>query len=365
MKEEFSGELVSWAEKVIDVCTPVAEEFNLEYYPLQSRVKNKPKFLFIGLNPGGGYGYNCQKNNPAWEFDCDKSRLTAQRLLLGNPAFENGFNSGKWKYGNGLSKIPFLRESIKNYDFVFANYIFYSSKNYSEIKKKELQNSIADNISLTKELIEIIEPQYIIVLGTSSGIDKISENNKLFLQGYRKRLLVKGKIGNIPAFGIPHPSYNNFPNENEAISDMLHKLINDQEVEPLFLPQIPNHRSKSRDSKTMFHLEKFRNYYKELITSENEKWLDIIIDGIDSDRILIRINPHNKDFGIRKEGKKDFKELKHSSFYEKQFDQTYDRNHSSWLIRKSFKDFCCVDSDLIKDLDNFLEQVNIEKTKKH
>ncbi len=172
MKEEFSEELISWAEKVIDVCTPVAEEFNLEYYPLQSRVKSRPTFLFIGLNPGGGYGYDSQKGNPAWQFDFLKSRLTAQRVLLGNPAFDNGFHNGKWKYGRGLSKIPFLRESIKNYDFVFANYIFYSSKTCSEINKKELKNSIEENISLTKKLIEIIKPKFIIVLGTEVGLTK-------------------------------------------------------------------------------------------------------------------------------------------------------------------------------------------------
>lgn len=364
MKEEFSNDLVSWAEKVIDVCTPVAEEFNLEYYPLQSRVKSNPTFLFIGLNPGGGYGYDCQKDNPIWQFDFLKSRLTAQRILLGNPAFADGFHSGKWKYGNGLSKIPFLRESIKTYDFVFANYIFYSSKSYSEINKKELKNSIEDNISLTKELIEIIKPKFIIVLGTGSGIDKISKNNKLLLQGYRKRLLVKGKIANIPAFGIPHPSYNNFKEENEAISEMLQKLINGEEVDAISLPQMASQKSKSGDSKSQFDSEKFRIHFAHLITFVNEKWFDITIDGIDGDSILIRVNPHNKEFGIRKDGTKDFKKLNHSSFYDKLFDETYDRKHGSWLIRKSFKDFCDVDKELTNDLDNFLHQVNIERNKR-
>jgi len=364
MREEFPAELVSWAEKVIDLCTPVAKEFDLEYYPLQSRVKNKPKFLFIGLNPGGGYGYNSQKNNPAWEFDSLTSRLTAKRILLGNPTFDNEFHSGKWKYGNGLSKIPFLKKSIKNYDFVFANYIFYSSKNYSDINKKELKDSIEDNISLTKELIEIIDPKFIIVLGTGTGIDKISKNNKLLLHGFRKRLLVKGEIGNIPAFGIPHPSYNNYMEENEAISEMLEKLINGEEVNIKSLSRMQVKKGKTGYSTSKFDSERFRNHFAHLVTFKNEKWFDITIDGIDGDQILIRTNPHNKEFGMRKDGKKDFKSLSHSLFYENLFDETYDRTHSSWLIRKDFKNFFDINKELINDLDNFLYQLDREKVKK-
>ena len=97
MENQFSPSLVAWAEKVIEKCTPNAEKFNLEYYPLQSKAKLNPEILFIGLNPGGGYGYDCQINNPDWEFDKLNSKLTAQRLLKGNPSVDKEFFAGKWK----------------------------------------------------------------------------------------------------------------------------------------------------------------------------------------------------------------------------------------------------------------------------
>ena len=139
MENQFSPALVAWVEKVIEKCTPNAEMFNLEYYPLQSKAKLNPEILFIGLNPGGGYGYDCQINNPDWEFDKLNSKLTAQRLLKGNPSFDKEFFAGKWKYGNGLRKIAFLKNAIDKYDFVFTNYIYYSSTSFSEINKNELK----------------------------------------------------------------------------------------------------------------------------------------------------------------------------------------------------------------------------------
>ncbi len=146
---------------------------------------------------------------------------------------------------------------------------------------------------------------------------------------------------------------------------MLQKLINGEEVDSISLLQMAGQKSKSGNSRSKFDSEKFRIHFAHLISFVNEKWFDIIIDGIDADPLLIRINPHNKEFGIRKNGKKDFKKLNNATFYDKLFDETYDRKHSSWLIRKSFKDFCDVDKELTNDLDNFLHQVNIEKNKKH
>ena len=65
----FTPELQQWAAEVIEKITPIAEEINLAYYPLQSEAKMNPELLIIGLNPRGdvnieeGKGtYSNQKN---------------------------------------------------------------------------------------------------------------------------------------------------------------------------------------------------------------------------------------------------------------------------------------------------------------
>ena len=143
------------------------------------RLKLNP-LLFIGLNPGGGYGYDCQKNNPDWEFDKLNSKLTAQRLYKRNPSFDKEFLPENGSMENGLRKIDFLKNAIDKYDFVFTNYIYYSSNNFSEINKTEF---FQENIS--KRSFHLINPKHIIVLEQNS-IDKIWKNNKLLIQGFKK-----------------------------------------------------------------------------------------------------------------------------------------------------------------------------------
>ena len=65
----FSSELQQWATEVIEKITPIAEQINLAYYPLQTEAKMNPELLIIGLNPRGDVNikedkgtYSNQKN---------------------------------------------------------------------------------------------------------------------------------------------------------------------------------------------------------------------------------------------------------------------------------------------------------------
>ena len=339
MENQFSPALVAWVEKVIEKCTPNAEKFNLEYYPLQSKAKLNPEILFIGLNPGGGYGYDCQINNPDWEFDKLNSKLTAQRLLKGNPSFDKEFFAGKWKYGNGLRKIAFLKNSIDKYDFVFTNYIYYSSTSFSEINKNELTNAIQENISQTLDLINLINPKHIIVLGTGTGIDKISKSNKVLIQGFKKRLLVQGELNGKIVYGIPHPSYNNFPAENDAISETLRRIMDGDVVEPFTLHNSEEIKPKLHKPTSKFNSESFLRNFENYNPEQTEKWIDIVFKGLNNDEILIRINPKKKEFGIRNTDKKNYTELQGESFYNQFFDKTFDRKKIVGLYQNNLKNF--------------------------
>ena len=47
---KFVPELEQWAAEVIEKITPIAEQIDLAYYPLQTEAKMNPKLLIIGLN---------------------------------------------------------------------------------------------------------------------------------------------------------------------------------------------------------------------------------------------------------------------------------------------------------------------------
>ena len=86
----FSSELQQWATEVIEKITPIAEQINLAYYPLQTEAKMNPELLIIGLNPRGDVNikedkgtYSNQKKSSDWEFKDEK--MTVECLLKGNP----------------------------------------------------------------------------------------------------------------------------------------------------------------------------------------------------------------------------------------------------------------------------------------
>ena len=47
---KFIPELEQWAAEVIEKITPIAEQIDLAYYPLQTEAKMNPELLIIGLN---------------------------------------------------------------------------------------------------------------------------------------------------------------------------------------------------------------------------------------------------------------------------------------------------------------------------
>lgn len=194
--------LENWAKRVIDKVSKVASEAELDFYPLQSEAKMNPEIMFLGLNPGGGATYESQCNNLDW--GPKGIPITVERLLLGNPDYEK--NAQNWSIIKGLNKIPSFAHVLSNGDYVFANYFYLSTPDFNDVPKK-YKNALALCERLTYEFIDIIKPKKIIILGTSSGIDRLSiTRRKVLLQGFRQRLLMSGYLNDIPVYAIPHPS---------------------------------------------------------------------------------------------------------------------------------------------------------------
>lgn len=285
--------------------------------------------------------------------------LTNEKIFQGNPEYNN--NKNTWRIYQNLMKIDFFK-SISD-DFNFMNYVYFPTPKFYDIKNIKDFDIINICKSLTLDFIKIINPQIIIVLGTSTGIDPIAKNTKTILQGYKKRLIVKGEIDGTTAYGIPHPSYNNFHEENQAISNMLKKIFSDEDIEPYSLSKNSEVKNRNISNRSKFDIEKFKRKFGNLRINETKKWLDIIYDGINNDEILIRVNPHNGEFGVRKNGNSNFKDLKEAHFYNQIFDETYDRSHSSWFIRKEFKNYTDINSELLNDLENFISKLDKQKNR--
>ena len=337
-------ELKIWAKKVIDTITPFAEHENVnkDFYPLQSPIKTDVEVLFIGLNPGGGYTYTKQKENPRWGFE--NGRMTANKLLQGNPEFENAFNN--WPLFRGLKQIPSINNVLNNDNYLFANYYYLSTESFDQALNDPFQSKAIEKCKeLTLELIRLVKPKIIIVLGTLNGIDKLPFSyKKTVLDGIKKRLLMSATFEGIRVFAIPHPSTLAISeDEINALSTNLIELIEDRDLTYFHF---------ERNSIEKFSSDKFLN---EISLSNlnleftSDKKSNLQFQGIfkhDEDSLLIKIvvKSNEQYLGVRdanapNSGTPDrfYINLKKSDFYCSKITDPKTLKQGGWLIKKDFK----------------------------
>lgn len=194
-----------WAQKVIDIFSPIAEKVNLTWYPLQSGYVVRPDVLFIGLNPGKNYYYNNgQQKNPEWEFV--DGRMTKERLLKGNPSYD--LNSKKWRFVSGLKRISVFGEIISKDKYIYMNFFYFNTDNFHNVlKRPDLKEVVGISRDLTLEFIEITKPKIIVTLGIAGGIYMFNLTNKdVILNEGNRRYILKTDHKGIPVYAIPHPS---------------------------------------------------------------------------------------------------------------------------------------------------------------
>ena len=137
---------------------------------------HKPKFMFIGINPGAGY-YNYEGNKTKYVkrlSPMQNSEYIGQEYRLAK-------ETRKLFKLSGISKID-LKNSVK------TNYYFLATKNTSDLNKL-LVNLKDYNIDKKSEkwitkLTEIVEPEIIICEGKSIfekfTKSKVSENDEVY-----------------------------------------------------------------------------------------------------------------------------------------------------------------------------------------
>lgn len=351
----MNKELNNWAEKVIADCTPILEKYKLGFYPFQAKFNKKLDILIIGLNPGSNrYDGTKEIYNEPKEVN-----LSIEEIFSGNSVYNE--DKGNWKIYQNLMKIDFIKNLSG--EFNYMNYLYFPTTKFNDIKNIKDFDVINICKTLTLDLIKIINPKIIIVLGTSLGIDTIARNTKTILNGYRKRLVVQGEIEGIKAYGIPHPSYNNFQKENEEISKVLQTLISGKDVIPYSLSRtddVGEKVVKKKDfdiqkineifKKLKFQFEKFNNkdhLFKAVFKCKNNDILDFRID-IKNEYFAFRSLDKTKDafFGLR--GKENYKNL---------FFENAEIEKNSWLVYKTFQNYNpsqTVENQIVGDLNKLV-----------
>ncbi|TDS13899.1 uracil-DNA glycosylase family protein [Sphingobacterium paludis] len=334
-------QLKNWADKVIDTITPFAEKLNRDFYPLQSPIKKDVDILFIGLNPGGGYTYSCQKDNPSWEFR--NGRMTVERLLKGNPTFSKGLES--WPLFRGLKQIPYINDILQKDNYAYTNYYYISTKSFNEALSDPNQTqAIQQCKELTLELIRLVQPKTILVLGTSNGIDKLPfSNKKAVLHGVKKRLLMSAEFEGIQVFAIPHPSTLAISrDEIKALNTNLIELIENRSLTPFAFDR----KVAEQFSVAAFLMAaSLRNISFEQFITNDRKAECCKTVKINGDNLLIKIviKPNEKYLGVRdanagNKGNADrfYKDILSSDHYCSKVAGPKIVKDGAWLIKKYF-----------------------------
>ena len=354
----MNKKLQKWAESIVDYCNPIAMKYNLEYYPFQSPINEKTTdILIIGVNPRSNGNYLSQNENEKWEFT--NGKMKTDRLLNGNPYFSE---SSSWRFFNNLKQIPFLKEIISKRNFTYMNYFYFGTKDASEMKKIEIFDDIV-NFSIRKleEIISILNPKLVIVLGVADGLDIITPNKTIGTNG-NKRIFTKGIIGNIPIYGIPHSSRNYSYEIRKALDDVLSKLFEGKEISPFHIEQ-KIFGNKSTMKKV--DIQKINNELKNILSFkefQNKNHLFKAEFKGNNDNLDFRIDTSKGYFAFRALEKinNNFYELNGKEIYKNLFSENSEIEALSWLVYKSFQKYDShqsIEDQIVNDLKKLLSNI--------
>ena len=346
----FTTELQQWAAEVIEKITPIAEEINLAYYPLQSEAKMNPELLIIGLNPGSQGEYKEQRTKDKWEFKDGK--MTTERLLKGNPFIAE---KEEWKIFRGLNKIPFIRQAVDTNNYCFMNYVYFGTSDFNKIKGHTKAVEICT--ALTKKFIEIIKPKHIIVLGLE-GIESISKIEKTLLKGKSKRLLVQGgDLFGKQILGISHPSYAVSATEYEAIDTNIKEFYEGKPLKPFtFKPNVKasdvniEEINKILEGKLVFTLmDNKKDIYAAQCNGVGNDILDFRID----------LKQNEKYLSFRSLGYP--KKLENTEVYKSTFKEPFSLEVNAWFVEKFLNNYPQekeIEQEIADDLLSLLKAIN-------
>lgn len=344
----FEQKLQKWAEGIINYCSPIAEKQNLEYYPLQSPLNtNSTDVLIVGINPRSNGNYQSQSTNEIWEFS--NGKMTSERLLKGNPYFD--LNDTNWKFFRNLKQINFLKEIVEDDRFTYMNYFYFTSSDAIQMRKiKGFQDIVTFSKKTLIELINIISPKLIIVLGVSDGLDIISDVPvESILHTGSHRILTAGSIQNIKLYAIPHPSRNYAFGVRDILSKSLKYIFENNPQKTIsrdgFYKEFSDDIQKIKEKKANPTKEENEEVAKLCVKELEKEWKFhekknnrfAIADG----HLSLTVTHTGKGYiGIRYLNNTDERQLNIEQILKKyNFQSYFDKGKIIWLGTKEFKYF--------------------------
>lgn len=227
---EINNALAKWAERTTVFYNEVAARLGDDapaFYtqsPLQNMMTS-PKVLIIGINPGSGGSYKEQCNNNSWGLH--GNLMNGSHLMKGNPFWPEHH---KWLFWKRLRQLFDERNNPLDDEnaYVITNASFFATFKAKELNKDVLMKTIRCSL----ELIDILKPQFIIVLSgksllrTMSEVDKEIHYTRLF-NSYSN--VVVGNIHGVPCCGVPHPSASLLREERTLIKKVVTQVYNKEE----------------------------------------------------------------------------------------------------------------------------------------
>ena len=354
---KFVPELEQWATEVIEKITPIAEQIDLAYYPLQTEAKMNPELLIIGLNPRAAdeeeARLDSQKNNSIWEFKDGK--MTTERLLKGNPCYSE---KEEWKIFRGLNRIQFIKQAVDSNNYCFMNYVYFGTSVFEKIKKHP--EAIQRFKELTKKFIEIINPKHIIVLGLE-GMESISKIEKTLLKGKTKRLLVQGgDLFGKQVLAISHPSYAVSAAEYEAIDINIKEFYEGKPLKSFtFKPNV-----KASDV-NIEQINKILAGKLEFTLWKNKKNIYAAqCKGVGNDVLDFRIDLKQNEKYLSFRSLEHPKKLENTEVYKNTFKEPFSIEVNAWFVEKflnNYPQLQAIEQEIADDLLSLLNAIKAQQ----
>lgn len=209
-QENFDFLFTNWKEQVVIKCDSLAKnpnyDLDLDFYVFQSGVRPNPPILIIGANPGGDMTYNeMNRINQRQGRSLNNLGDGDMNLFLANP---------KWRISQGILSLfstdklrPMLEQAV------ITNLVYFNTNKFSDfIGRKGAKEAIAFSANSNRELIKILQPKNILLLGNHTSkhlspfFDEKRMNDILRTRDDRTALIRKTVIDGIPTYWMCHPS---------------------------------------------------------------------------------------------------------------------------------------------------------------
>lgn len=204
----FEQKLQEWANETADFYHEMAMSYDLAFYTQSdlNKVSEQPELLILGINPGSGGKYTAdQIEKDVWKNWGANGRMNGTTLLKGNPSIHD---KDDWRTWQGL-KRTFVHGGITGIlddesKYAWSNIIFFNEPKEKNICG-ELYQICPDK---TLELIKILKPKRILCLSIRKCFDVLNKDIKDH-EALIDSFLERGKLFDIPVYGIRHTSYGN------------------------------------------------------------------------------------------------------------------------------------------------------------